>query len=171
MPVITPPTPDEYASFYAGYVAAVPRGDPIARLTTQGAAVRDELAAVGEARAGDPYAPGKWSVKDVVAHLADTERVMAYRALRIARGDATPLAGFEQDDYARAANAAARPLASLLDELAAVRGATHALFAGLPPDAFARRGTANGGPVSVRALLYVVLGHEAHHRRLLAAAR
>lgn len=170
-PRTAPPAADEYAPYYAGYVAGVPAGDPIALLLEQGAALRDELAAVGDARAGEPYAPGKWSVKDVAAHLADTERVMAYRALCIARGDATPLPGFEQDDYARTAGATARPLDALLHELAAVRAATHALFAGLPPEALARRGTVNGGPASVRALLHIILGHEAHHRRLLAAAR
>jgi hypothetical protein len=161
------PQPDEYAPYYAGYVGKVPDGDPFAQLARTAEETRRLFDAIGEERAGQPYAPGKWSVKDVVTHLADTERIMAYRALRIARGDTTPLPGFEQDDYVRAAGANRRPLSDLLAELSAVRIGSFALFTALPPEAFDRRGTASGYGVSVRALLYIILGHEEHHRRLL----
>ena len=161
------PGPDEYAPFYAGYIEKVPEGDPRAQLARATEETRRLLDAFGDERAGQPYAPGKWSVKDVATHLADTERVMAYRALRIARGDTTPLAGFDQDDYVRAAGANRRPLSDLLAELSAVRVGSFALFTGLDEEAFLRRGTANGNPVSVRALLYIILGHEEHHRALL----
>lgn len=161
------PASDEYAPYYARYVAHVPEGEPLALLAAQLPASERLYRAVGEARAGAPYAPGKWSVKDMLLHVSDTERVMAYRALRIARADATPLPGFEQDDYVRAAGANARSLESLLAELAAVRAATIAQFAGLPEGALARRGQASGQPVSVRGLLYIILGHERHHAQLL----
>lgn len=161
------PAADEYAPYYARYVARVPDGDPCALLAAQVAETRRLFEAVGETRAGEPYAPGKWSVKDMLQHVTDTERIMAYRALRIARADATPLPGYEQDDYVRTAGANGRTLRVLLDELVAVRAATVALFAGLDAAALARRGTASGQPVSARGLLYIVLGHELHHAQLL----
>jgi hypothetical protein len=161
------PEPDEYAPYYARYIEKVPDGDPFSQLARAAEETRRLMDAIGDERAAQPYAPGKWSVKDVVTHLADTERIMAYRALRIARGDTTPLAGFEQDDYVRAAGADRRSLSDLLAELSAVRVGSFALFTALPPEAFTRRGTASGYVVSVRALLYIILGHEEHHRRLL----
>ena len=161
------PAPDEYGSYYGGYIEKVPDGDPLAQLARAAEETRRLMDAIGDERASQPYAPGKWTVKDVVLHLADTERVMAYRALRIARGDTTPLPGFEQDDYVRTGGATRRPLSDLLAELSAVRVGSFALFTSLPAEAFTRRGTASGIGVSVRALLYIILGHEEHHRRLL----
>ena len=161
------PTSDEFAPYYAGYVAAVPDQDPIALLGEQVAETQHFCERLGEQGATVPYAPGKWSTKDVLAHVADTERVMAYRALCIARGDETPLPGFDQDVYARAAGASGRPLARLLAELVATRVATVALFQGFDATAFGRRGTASGHGVSVRALLHIILGHERHHLRIL----
>ena len=165
----TRPAADEYAPFYERYVSRVPDDDPIRLLAGQLAETRRLFESVGEARAGEPYALGKWTVKDVVQHVTDTERVMAYRALRAARGDATPLPGFEQDDYVRVAGASRRPLAALLDELAAVRAATITLFAGLDAGALERRGDVNGSPTTARALLYIVLGHELHHAAIQRA--
>ena len=167
---IARPGPDEYDPFYAGYVGGVPDGDPLALLDSAADETRRLYERIGEARAGEPTAPGKWSPKDVLQHVVDGERVFAYRALRIARGDATPPPGFDQDLFAAAAGAAARALAALLAAADAVRAATIALFDALDEAAFARRGTASEAPVSVRALLYVILGHEAHHQRALAAA-
>lgn len=166
--LLTPPAPDEYAPFYHGYVAGVADADLLALLESQVAALRRALGGLSDEAARYRYAPGKWSIKDVVGHLADAERVMAYRALRIARGDATPLPGFDENAYAEAAGADARPLADLLDELAAVRTATLALVRALGADALARRGTANGQPVTVRALVFIVAGHAHHHARILA---
>lgn len=161
------PASDEYAPFYAGYVAAVPEGDPIALLGEQVAETQHFCERLDDATAAAPYAPGKWSVKDVLAHIADVERVMAYRALRIARGDTTPLPSFDHDAYVRVAGASARPLARLLAELVATRVATVALFQGFDAEAFRRQGTASGATVSVRALLHIILGHERHHLRIL----
>ncbi len=164
------PGDDEFAPYYARYIQAVPEGDLLGLLARQLSDTRALFAALGEERAGVVPAPGKWSPKDVLLHVADTERVMAYRALRIARGDGTPLPGFEQDDFAREAGAAGRTVADLLDELTAVRGATIALLRSLPAAAGERRGTASGYTVSVRALAYIIAGHELHHQRLLREA-
>jgi hypothetical protein len=113
------------------------------------------------------YAPDKWSLKEVLGHINDTERIMAYRALRIARGDATPLAGFEQDDYVRNGPFSDRSLADLIEDYIAVRRATITLFRNLDEAAFARRGVANKNDVTVRALAYIIAGHELHHRRII----
>jgi hypothetical protein len=112
-----------------------------------------------------PHAPGEWTLLDVFQHVIDNERVFAYRALRIARGDATPLPGYEQDDYATAANANARDLEDLLTEYRAVRAASIALLGSFDEAALARTGTASGNPLSVRAAAYVIAGHELYHLR------
>jgi len=160
---------DELASYYAGYVghAKAIGGDAIVHLAAQGERTAALLAAVPEERAGFRYAPGKWSVREVVGHLADSERIMSYRALRIGRGDSTPLAGFDQDAYMPAAGFDARSLADLARELAAVRAATVALFSHFDDAALARRGTANDKAVSVRALAGIIAGHELHHLAIL----
>lgn len=113
------------------------------------------------------YAPEKWSVKEVLGHVIDTERIMGYRALRIARGDKKPMEGFEQDDYVRVAQFGHRTLAGLVEEFNAVRRATLLLFQNLEPQAWTRRGIANEKEVSVRALAYIIAGHELHHRNIL----
>jgi hypothetical protein len=113
------------------------------------------------------YAPDKWSLKEVVGHLNDTERIMAYRALRIARGDQTPIEGYEQDDYVRNSPFARRPLADLIEDYIAVRRATISLFRNLDVSAWIRQGVANKNEVTVRALAYIIAGHELHHRRIL----
>ena len=166
--MIARPADSEYNPFYAGYVSRVPDGDPFRLLATELDAARAFYAAIGDERAARPYAPGKWSTKDVLLHVADTERVMAYRALRALRGDRTPLPGFDQDEWQRGATGQGRTLAALLDELAAVRAATIALFAGVDDAAAGRAAHANGAAVTARALLYIVLGHERHHRGVLA---
>jgi uncharacterized damage-inducible protein DinB len=163
----TPPAADEYGAYYARYVGLVPAGDLLRLLPAQ----LDDTAALldrfGEARADHRYAPGKWSVREVVGHLADTERVFAYRALRIARGDATPLPGFDQDAYVEHGGSGGRSLAGLVRELRAVRQATVALLGGLDDAALARRGTASGQPLTPRAAAYMIAGHELHHAAIL----
>jgi len=161
------PAAGEFAPFYAGYIAAVPDGDLIERLRFEGAASAALLRSLDPTIAGHRYAPGKWSVLEVFGHVADCERVFAYRALRFARGDATPLAGFDEDLFAAAAGHDGRPPEDLATELEAVRAATVALFASLAPADWERRGEANGHPVSVRALAWTTAGHELHHRRIL----
>lgn len=152
MTALAPPGPDEYGAYYAGYVAQVPAGaDILDLLARQRASTVARFVAVPEARGAHRYAPGKWSVREVLVHLSDVERIMAYRALRVARGDATPLPGFDQVEYAPLSNAEAHPLAALVEEWSDVRRATLSLFRHLAPEAWTRRGTASDAPVTVRA--------------------
>lgn len=157
------PDSSEYASFYAGYVATVPDGDLLRTLEEQDEQTMALLSAVPESRGGFAYAPGKWTLKEVVGHMADAERVFSYRALRIARGDTMALHGFDEKAWVPAAGANARTLADLLGELRVVRASTLALLRHLPPDAVGRLGTASDKPVSVRALAWIIAGHERHH--------
>jgi hypothetical protein len=165
--VIGHPEPAEYAAFYAGYVQRVME-EPLAALESQGRKTQALLAGLTDAQAGHRYADGKWTVRDVAGHLADVERVMTYRALRIARDDATPLPGFDENTYVAAAGADRRPIGELAGDLAVVRNATLALFRGLDAAAWRRRGVANGNPVSVRALAHIIVGHERHHCEILS---
>jgi uncharacterized damage-inducible protein DinB len=163
------PHSSEYAPYYAGYVARVPAGDIVAILATQ---VDDTLALLREltdAQSHGRYAPGKWSVREVIGHVIDAERVFAYRAMRIARGDTTALPGFDENAYVPAGRFDERPLASLLAELAAVRRSTVALLAGLPAEAWTRTGTASGTAVSVRGIAWIMAGHELHHREIIVS--
>jgi hypothetical protein len=162
-----PPVSDEYATFYAGYINRIGGEDVLAALAAQLASTPGLLRGIEESRGGFRYAPGKWSIKEVVGHLSDTERIMSARALRIARGDATPLPGFDEDAYVPQMEADARTIDDLVSEWVDVRRATLALFRGLPASAWARRGIANGSTVSVRALAYIVAGHERHHLETL----
>ena len=160
------PLPGEFNPYYDKYVSLVPSGDVVGLLEQQApetVALFKSLSTKADFR----YAPGKWSVKEMLGHLNDTERIMSYRALRIARGDKTPLAGFEQDDYIRDGNFGQRTLADLLDEFLAVRQATVALFRHVDAEGGARTGVANNSPASVRALAYIIAGHELHHRKVL----
>jgi len=159
----TAPVAGEYAEFYAAYVSRVPAGDVVGTLREQLAETLTLLRGVDPSRTTTGYAPGKWSIRDVVLHMADTERVMAYRAMRIARADTTPLASFDENAWTPIAGANARTMDSLLAELEAVRRSTVALLDGLPAEAWGRRGTASGKEVSVRALAWIIAGHERHH--------
>lgn len=160
---ITPPDQDEYAPFYAGYVGRVAGRDLRGILERQVGEIRALIAPLTDDDGRARYEPDRWSVKEVLGHIADTERVMSYRLLRIARGDITPLPGFEQDAYAAAANADERTLESLVAELEAVRGSTLALAGSLGEDAWERRGVASGREVSARALAHIIAGHLDHH--------
>lgn len=157
------PADDEYATPYAGYVARVPAGDIVSTIRGQLPATLSFLRALDPARTVRGYAPGKWSVRDIVQHMSDTERVMSYRALRFARGDTTPLPGFDESTYAPVAGAGARSMESLLAEFETVRASTVALLDGLPEEAWTRRGTASGMAVTVRGLAWIIAGHERHH--------
>lgn len=161
------PDSSEFAQFYAGYVSLVPEGDLMATLTRQGKETQLLLGAVPESRGKFAYAPGKWTLKDVIGHMADAERVFSYRALRIARGDTLPLHGFNEQAWVPNAFASERTLADLLEELRAVRGATMALLRHLPANSTMRMGTASDQPVSVRAVAWIIAGHEAHHVRII----
>jgi hypothetical protein len=161
------PAPTEYASFYHKYVELVPGNDIVPVLEAQRLQMIQLFAARSEREGNFRYAPDKWTVKEVLGHITDTERIFAYRALRIARADATPLSGFEQDDYVRTGGFGERSLADLAEECAAVRSATVALFRPLSEDAWSRRGVANKNEVTVRALAFIIAGHELHHREIL----
>ena len=167
MPRIDMPAADEYAPYYGKYVSQLSTGDVLAALESQAIGTAKLLASTDEALGGFRYGEGKWTVKEVIGHLIDCERVFAYRALRIGRTDATPLAGFDENVYVPAGRFDRRTLADLAAELAAVRVTTVMLFRGFDAEAMLRRGTANGQPVSVRALAAIVAGHERHHVTLL----
>jgi len=157
------PQADEYAPYFAQYLAKVPDGDLLDLLEAQWEELGCLLEDLDDEAADFRYAEGKWSVKEVLGHILDAERIFAYRLLRIARADPTPLAGFDENAYVAAAGFQARPLESLLEEYDLVRGHTLALLRGLDADCFRRSGTSNGKPVSARALAWLIAGHERHH--------
>lgn len=161
------PAPDEFAPYYAPYIERVPEGGLVGILERQVEGTRRLLAGLSEEGAEHAYAPGKWTIKEVVGHITDTERVFSYRALRIGRGDTTELPGFDENLYVPAGTFGARTLASLIAEFEAVRQATVWLLGTLPPEAWLRRGVASGHTTSVRALACNIAGHELHHRAIL----
>jgi len=161
------PKPGEYAPYYDRYISLIPGNNVVATLATQLPKTIALLNSRGEADGELRYAPEKWTVKETFGHVIDTERIMAYRALRIARNDRTPIEGFEQDDYVRDGPFADLRLADLVEEFKSVRAATLAFFRALRPMDWTRRGIANKNEISVRALAYVIGGHELHHRHIL----
>ena len=165
--MLSRPGSDEYFEYYGKYIALVPDGDVRAHLRTQLSETVALLSGVTDAKAEQAYGAGKWTLKEVVLHMSDTERVFGYRTLRIARGDTTPLPGFEQDEWVPHSCANARSMSSLVLEFAAVRAATLALYDSLPAEAWARRGTASGHAISARALAYIAAGHGRHHLNII----
>jgi uncharacterized damage-inducible protein DinB len=161
------PDETEFAPFYAGYVKRIPEGDLLDLLVQQSADIQALLGSLSDADAKFRYGPDKWSIKQVVGHLGDVERIMTYRALCIARGEKGMLPGFDENAYVAAARFDTQPLASLLADWSAVRAATIAFFSGLDAEELARRGNANTYEVTVRALAYIIAGHERHHRAIL----
>jgi hypothetical protein len=163
------PEKGEFLPYYEKYIALVGSGDVLSTLSTQMAETQALLRSLPASVATYRYAPGKWSVNELIGHLIDSERIFAARALRFARNDPTPLPGFEQDDYVSNSSFDSYPLAELASELESVRKSTIFLFKHLHEDAWMRRGVANGAEVSVRALAYIIAGHELHHREMLQA--
>ncbi len=161
------PEPDEIPSHYVSYIKRVPELDPVIACAAQIEDTAAMLRGLSETEAKHRYDSGKWSVKEVVGHLADVERIMAYRALRIARGDTTPLPGFDENAYVPVAKFDDRSLADLVGELRTARAATLGLLRTFDADAWRRRGTASGKPVSVRAIAFMIPGHERHHVEIL----
>jgi len=164
---IAKPGPGEFAPYYARYIDLVPDGDVLGTLAAQIHTSLGALRAVAPQDSLKRYQPGKWSIREVVGHMIDVERVFGYRALRFARGDATPLAGFEQDDYIAPGKFDARPWPDLLSEFETLRSSTLWMFRGFDQEAWQRKGTASGNPVSVRAISYIIAGHERHHMRIV----
>lgn len=161
------PAADEHAPYYSTYTSLVPEGDVRDHLKRQLSETVALLSGVSDERSSRAYGPGKWTLKEAVLHMADTERVFGYRMLRIGRGDTTPLPGFEQDDWVPHSGANSRSLASLVLEFATIRAATLQLMESFDAAAWARRGTASDKPVTVRALAYICAGHELHHQKIL----
>jgi hypothetical protein len=161
------PATSEYPVYYDRYITLVDEADIVAALQNQMKSTQALLASIPEERENYRYEPGKWSVKELAGHVIDTERVFAYRALRFARNDKTELPGFDQDTFAAQANFANVPLRDIVQEYEAVRHATILLFKHLDSDAWNRRGVANSNEISVRALAFVIAGHELHHADIL----
>ena len=164
---IPKPGPGEHIDYYSKYVNLVHGDDARPALTRQAGETQRLLDGVSEAQGLHRYATGKWSVKEVIGHITDCERVFAYRALRFGRGDETPLAGFDENQYVPQANSDLRSMTSLKAELSAVRASTLSLAESFDESALQRMGRANDHPVSVRALMWIIAGHELHHVALL----
>jgi uncharacterized damage-inducible protein DinB len=162
-PPLPRPAPSEYNPYYGTYISKVPDGDILRFLELQLRETRALLSTISEGRGDHRYAEGKWSIKEVIGHLCDAERIFAYRALRFARADRTELPGFDENTYVPAGQFDRRTMASLVDEMVQVRDATLALVRTLDHDTGARHGTASGNAISVRALVWVMAGHMAHH--------
>ncbi len=165
---ISRPEAGEYAPHASMYIDLLPDDDRVLEhLKNNFEKVRQLVSSLPEGKLTYRYAPGKWSIKEILVHIVDDERIYAYRTLRFARGDQVELPGPAQDDYARTSGADERPLASILAEYQAVRESTVALFEGLPEVAFERSGVADGNPMSVRAAVYHIAGHELHHLKVI----
>ena len=162
------PSPEEHAPYFSRYIDLVPDGDITDILMRQLGETLRLLQDVPPGRETHRYAPDKWSIREVVGHLIDVERVFAFRAIAIARADGVDLPSMEQDEWAARSNAHQRSLDDLASEWAALRRATVHMFATLPDDAGGRRGKAGGNPVTVRSLPWMIAGHELWHRELLA---
>jgi hypothetical protein len=167
VPAIAQPDPSEYPEYFRRYTRLVPDGDVLELLDRQGAETVSLLSGLSEEQALYRYAPEKWSVKQVIGHLSDTERVFTYRALRFSRNDATPLPGFEENDFVAGANFDERPFPEVLDEFSSVRAASLTFYRSLNQELAQRRGVANELEFSVRSVPYIVAGHERHHVRVL----
>jgi len=170
---ISLPAPTEFSPYYGGYIDGAARqvgmlqdGSVLDLLTLQTAALRDVLAGVDDTFARQAYAPGKWTLAESLQHVADTERVFSYRLLRVARGDSTPLPGFDHDAWVPMSGANTRSLADILIEIDVVRASTLALLHALDDIAFLRVGTASNHAVSARALAWIIAGHFSHHLEL-----
>jgi len=160
---LTRPLPGEYAEGYAPYLAAAPEGNVLVLLQAQLDDVANLYSRLSEVQGTHRYAPDKWSLKDLLQHLSDAERIFAYRCLRIGRGDATPLPGWDENTYAVSAGADGRSVSDLLVDFRAARLASLELFRSLPGTAWAQQGNSNGRNLTARCVPYLCLGHVAHH--------
>ena len=165
--MITRPNSGEFLPYFSRYIDLVPDGDLLTLLHTQHRAIQQMLAPLTPEQAKHRYASGKWSITEVIGHLADAERIFAYRALRFGRNDPTALPGFDENHYVPAGRFDERSLGDVAGEFATVRAGTLALFRGFGADALRRSGSADGQPITVRALAYIIAGHEKHHMELL----
>jgi uncharacterized damage-inducible protein DinB len=162
------PAADECHDYYRTYTDLVPEGDVLATLAAAPDALEQALSTIEPSRETFAYAADKWTIRELVGHVVDTERVFAARALHIARGDPAPLPGMEQDDWVRDSNAGGRALADLLAEFRELRSANVRLFASFDTETLSRRGVASEMEFTVRAIVHILAGHELHHRQVLA---
>jgi hypothetical protein len=160
---ITAPLPEEYPEHFDQYIKKVTGDDLLKSLVEIHQQTKDVLKNVPEEKLNYRYAPGKWTIKEIIGHIADAERVFAYRALSFARKDKTGLPPFEENDWALASNAQQRDFAEIMDELDSVREATVTLFKSFDDEIILRKGMANKLEISVKALGYSIAGHELHH--------
>jgi hypothetical protein len=162
------PQTDDYHPFYAGYIASVRDDDDVlSGLEEQSGFTQRLIASIDEERGSYRYADGKWSVKEVIGHFIDSERIMAYRALAIARGETKPLPGFDENAYVREAGFETWRMSDLAEHYALARRSSIILFQSFPSGVWSRRGVANDSPVTVNALAWIILGHERHHLNVL----
>jgi len=161
------PEKNEYAEFYANYVSLVKETDIVSALQNQAGELRELFAGISVEQENFRYATSKWSVKELLGHLTDGERVFSYRALRISRGDQTPLMGFEENDYVANSNFGNSNFADLVEEFSLLRHSNVLLFKNLTEEAWLRTGTASDATVSVRALAFIMVGHVRHHTNIL----
>jgi uncharacterized damage-inducible protein DinB len=161
------PTESEYPNYYQPYIKLVPDGGIVQTLQENLLAVVKLFEGISEEDGLHRYAPGKWSVKEVLGHIIDTERIMSYRLMRAARGDQTPLAGFNENDYVQAAQTNSLSMEAILEEFKATRNATITLIQNTPIDAWANKGNANGMEITTRSIAYIIAGHEMHHRKIV----
>ncbi len=161
------PFPEEYSGHYSHYVELVPEGSILDIFERQSALTHEFFAAIPESMGDHTYGFGKWTIKDIVEHLIDTERIFSTRALRLSRGDKQPLPGFEQDDYIKNAMTFKRTLKDLVEERQLLRLANIKMFRSFEELCFMEKGTVNDNPISVRAILYLLIGHEIHHIKFI----
>lgn len=165
--IITAPAATEYDDFFNSYIGNANTSDLLSALAASEEYIVNFMLSLKEQQLNHRYQPGKWSIKEMLVHMADTERIFAYRALRFARKDRTELPGFDENAYADVSKADARPITSILAEYAAVRQATIELFKTFDEEMLAETGIASGKKVSVRALGFAILGHEIHHLNII----
>jgi uncharacterized damage-inducible protein DinB len=161
------PVKHEYPDYYVPYVDLVPEGDIVQLLNENLQKTVSLFEGLSEEASLKRYAPDKWSIKEVLGHITDTERIMSYRLLRIGRGDETPLAGFNENDYVQAAKTNNLSLSTIIDDFKTVRNATITLIKNTPREAWANKGNANGMEITTRAIAYIIAGHEMHHRKIV----
>lgn len=165
--MLSRPSTEEYIPYHEQYIGLVGEGAVTELLASQLASTTELLSDIPEAQADYRYAEGKWTLKEVIGHISDTERVMSYRLLRAARGDKTPLAGFDQDEFMNAASFQDWSLSQIIEDYITVRKSTLSLLRGLSEEAWLRIGITNGSEVSARALAYIIAGHELHHLKIV----
>jgi len=161
------PTVGEYPSYFESYIDQVPEGNLLDILISQLEETTEFLTTLEDEQWNYRYATGKWTIKEVLGHVSDTERIMSYRLLRMSRGDQTPLQGYDEDEYVKEASFQNQSTVDLIEEFRAVRNSTYTLLRGLSEEDWLRKGVANDKEISVRAIAFIIAGHELHHVKII----